>query len=96
MEVFQDLVAEPRADMSDIAPCVVFPHGEDQGAEERPGALGRREARDHHFLLLCCLDRQQSAVRLPEAYALSARFAMTPSRPFRSTSAKNFVPFALR
>src|SRR3954454_8611700 len=58
MEVFQDLVAEASADMSDVAPCVVFPHGEDQGAEEWPGAPGRREARDHHFLSPCRLDLQ--------------------------------------
>jgi hypothetical protein len=38
----------------------------------------------------------QSGVRLPDLYALSARFAMTPSKPFRSASAKNFVPFPLR
>src|SRR3979490_111380 len=58
MEVFQDLVAEASAYMSDVAPCVVFPHGEDKGAEERPGAPGRREAGDHHFLSLCRLDLQ--------------------------------------
>src|SRR3954465_11148892 len=58
MEVFQDLVAEASADMSDGAPSVAFPHGEDQGAEERPGAPGRREAGDHHFLSLCRLDLQ--------------------------------------
>src|SRR5712671_3650196 len=58
MEVFQDLVAEASADMSDVAPCVVFPHGEDQGAEERPGPPGRREAGDYHFLSLCRLDLQ--------------------------------------
>jgi hypothetical protein len=58
MEVFQDLVAEAGADMSDVAPCVAFPHGEDKGAEERPGAPGRREAGDHHFLSLCRLDLQ--------------------------------------
>ena len=38
----------------------------------------------------------QSAVRLPEAYGLSARFAMMPSRRFRSASAKNFFPLPLR
>src|SRR5258705_11901748 len=58
MEVFQDLVAEASAYMSDVAPCVVFPHGEDQGAEERPSAPGRREADNHHFLSLCRLDLQ--------------------------------------
>src|SRR6476620_6995635 len=58
MEVFQDLVAEASAYMSDVAPCVAFPHGEDQGAEERPGAPRRREAGDHHFLSLCRLDLQ--------------------------------------
>ena len=58
MEVFQDLVAEAGAYMSDVAPCVAFPHGEDQGAEERPSAPGCREARDHHFLSLCRLDLQ--------------------------------------
>src|SRR6266481_4225720 len=58
MEVFQDLLAEASAYMSDVAPCVAFPHGEDQGAEERPGAPGRREAGDHHFLPLCRLDLQ--------------------------------------
>src|SRR4030088_3336705 len=58
MEVFQDLVAEASADMSDVAPCVALPHSEDQGAEERPGAPGRREAGDHHFLSLCRLDLQ--------------------------------------
>src|SRR4051812_30859911 len=58
MEVFQDLVAEASADMSDVAPCVAFPHGEDQGAEKRPGPPGRREAGDHHFLSLCRLDLQ--------------------------------------
>src|SRR5215216_4550510 len=58
MEVFQDLVAEAGADMSDVAPCVAFPHGEDEGAEERPGAPWRREPGDHHFLSLCRLDLQ--------------------------------------
>src|SRR5882757_11561644 len=58
MEVFQDPVAEAGADMSDVAPCFVFPHGEDQGAEERPGAPRCREAGDYHFLSLCRLDLQ--------------------------------------
>src|SRR4051812_37721532 len=58
MEVFQDLVAEASADMSDVSPCVAFPHGEDQGAEERSAASRRREADDHHFLSLCRLDLQ--------------------------------------
>ena len=58
MEVFQDLVAEASADMSDVAPCIVFLHGEDQGAEERPGAPLLCEAGDHHFLSLCGLDLQ--------------------------------------
>src|SRR6195952_4084047 len=58
MKVCQDLVAEASAYMSDVAPGVVFPHGEDQGAEERPGALGRCEAGDYHFLSLCRLDLQ--------------------------------------
>lgn len=38
----------------------------------------------------------QSAVRPPDAYALSARFAMMPSRPFFSASAKNVWPLPLR
>jgi MOSC domain len=38
----------------------------------------------------------QSGVRLPDAYALSMRFAMMPSSPSRSASAKNFLPFPLR
>jgi hypothetical protein len=58
MEVFQDPVAEAGADMSDVAPCFVFPHGEDQGAEERPGAPRRREPGDYYFLSLCRLDLQ--------------------------------------
>src|SRR5437016_4541996 len=58
MELFQDLVAEASADMSDVAPCVAFPHGKDEGAEERPGAPGRREPGDHYFLALCRLDLQ--------------------------------------
>src|SRR5712672_4327975 len=70
MEVFQDLVAEASAYMSDVAPCVVFPHGEDQGAEERPGAPGRREARDHHFLSLCRLDLQP--IRAPASGRIRA------------------------
>jgi hypothetical protein len=52
MEVFQDPVAEAGADMSDVAPCFVFPHGEDQGAEERPGALRRSEPGDYYFVAL--------------------------------------------
>jgi hypothetical protein len=38
----------------------------------------------------------QSAVRAPEAYGLSARLAMMPSRCLRSASAKNFFPLPLR
>src|SRR6185503_13667998 len=53
MEVFQDLMAEASADMSDVAPSVVFAHGEAQGAEERPGAPWRRKAGNHHFLSPC-------------------------------------------
>src|ERR1700710_1405207 len=70
MEVFQDLVAEASAYMSDVAPCVAFPHGKDQGAEERPGAPGRREAGDHHFLSLCRLDLQP--IRGPASGRISA------------------------
>src|ERR1700710_1476336 len=58
MELFQDPVAEAGADMSDVAPCFVFPHGEDQGAEERPGAPRRCEPGDDYFLSLCGLDLQ--------------------------------------
>src|SRR5687767_5582173 len=96
MEVFQDLVAEACADMSDVAPRAAFPHGEDQGAEERSGAPGRREAGDHHFLSLRRLDLQP--IRSPASGRIraAARFAMRPSRPFRSASAKNFVPSPLR
>src|SRR5215207_11561473 len=56
MKVFQDLVAEASAYMSDVAPRVAFPHREDQGAEERSGPPRCREAGDHHFLSLCRLD----------------------------------------
>jgi impB/mucB/samB family len=35
---------------------VAFPHGEYKGAEKRPGAPGRCESGDHHFLSLCRLD----------------------------------------
>src|SRR3954469_14508131 len=58
MEVFQDPVAEAGADVSYVAPCFVFAHGEDQGAEERPGAPRRREPGDYYFLSLCRLDLQ--------------------------------------
>ena len=51
-------MAEAGADVSDVAPGVVFAHGEDQRAEERPGAPGRREAGDHDFLPLRRLDLQ--------------------------------------
>ena len=51
-------MAKAAADMSDVAPCFIFPHGEDQGAEERPGAPRRREPGDYYFLSLCRLDLQ--------------------------------------
>ena len=58
MKLFQRLVAEARADMSDISPRVVFPNREDESAEKRPGASRRREARDHNFLSFRGLDLQ--------------------------------------
>src|SRR4051794_7042097 len=46
----------------------------------------------------CCavFTFSQSAVRRPDAYGLSARLAMMPSRCLSSASAKNFVPPPLR
>src|SRR3954453_6202989 len=61
MEISQDLVAESSADMSDVAPCVAFSQGEDQGAEERPGALRRREPGNYYLLSLRRLDLQPIA-----------------------------------
>jgi len=52
------LVAEAGPYMADVTPGIVFPHRENEGTEERPGAPGRREAGDHDFLSLRSLDLQ--------------------------------------
>ena len=67
MEVFQDLVAEAGPDMSDVAPCIAFPHGEDQGAEERPGAPGAVTPAITTSCRFAVLIFSQSGVRLADA-----------------------------
>jgi len=82
-------MAEAGADMSNVAPPIVFAHGEDQGAEEGLVRLGAVKPAITTSCRFAVLIFSQSAVRPPDAYALSAGFAMRPSRPFRSASAKN-------
>src|ERR1700710_1519565 len=97
MEVFQDLVAEASAYMSDVAPCVAFPHGKDQGAEERPGVPGRREAGDHHFLSLCRLDLQP--IRGPASGPIGTVGALRhdafQTLPLRLGKEFSTIPFAV-
>src|SRR5271167_3395126 len=58
MQLFQCLMAETRADMSDVTPDASFSHGKDKSAEVGSCKSGRCKARDHDFLSFRGLDLQ--------------------------------------
>ena len=58
MQLLKRLVAEPRADVTDIPPAVLLAHCEGKRSKERPRPPGRRETRDDDFLAFRSLDLQ--------------------------------------
>src|SRR6185312_15650398 len=52
VKLFENLVAEAGADMTDVPPCIAFAYCQNERPEEGPGPLGRREPGDYDLLPL--------------------------------------------
>jgi hypothetical protein len=58
VQLFEDIVAESRADMADIAPAVAFAQRESKRPETGPGPSWGGEAGDDDFLPFRYFDLQ--------------------------------------
>ena len=66
MQLFEHGMREPGTDMTRIAPCVSFPHGQHQRPETRTRPPRRGEADNDNLLPPGGLIFSQSLLRAPE------------------------------